>query len=215
MVSPWSSALPNNEMAGMSGMPVCPPRPSIEPKAKYSDSPRRWCPAAGNGRTAGVIAPSSQATTSVSSRPASSVSRGEAPSQPSQDGRLSARVVRDGRGVGAQAHEGGLAEAGQPAHAGQQHQAQRHQRVQADVVQQRDIERRQGMAAPAPAGPGRPGGRSGDSFFFLFDVMALERAPEQHGNDQGEHDDFLVGAGPERGESLDQAHQHRARGASG
>ena len=41
-----------------------------------------------------VIAPSSQATTSVSSRPASSVSQGEAPSQPSQDGRLSARVVR-------------------------------------------------------------------------------------------------------------------------
>ncbi|ETH82122.1 hypothetical protein L559_2967 [Bordetella pertussis STO1-CHOC-0017] len=44
------------------------------------------------------------------------------------------------RGVGAQAHEGRLAERGQAAHAGQQHQPQRHHGGQADVVELRDPE---------------------------------------------------------------------------
>ena len=37
-----------------------------------------------------------------------------------------------------------------------------------------------------------------------------QRAPEQHGNDQSEYDDFLVGARPKGGERLEQADHKRA-----
>ncbi|MNT16788.1 hypothetical protein D3C72_1519060 [compost metagenome] len=44
MLPPWLSDQPNRLMAGMSGMPVWPPRPSTEPKAKYSDRPHAMVP---------------------------------------------------------------------------------------------------------------------------------------------------------------------------
>ncbi len=96
--------------------------------------------------------------------------------QASRDGGqrlLHARVGGDpGRGVGAQADEGGLAEGGHAADPGQQHQAHGHHRIQADVVQQRDGERRQ-------KGPGQrqqrdedpcdvPGGHSSSSTWCVF-----------------------------------------------
>ena len=42
----------------------------------------------------------------------------------------------------------------------------------------------------------------------------LERTPQQHGDDQREHDHFLERAGPERRERLDQADQQRAGGGN-
>jgi hypothetical protein len=56
-----------------------------------------------------------------------------------------------GRGVGAQTDEGRLAERGQAADAGQQHQADGDDGVQADVVEQRDVEFGQ-HSGPPPAG---------------------------------------------------------------
>ncbi len=57
--------------------------------------------------------------------------------QPSRQG--CRRGQRRGR-IGAQTDESRLAEGGQPADAGQQHQTERHQRVEADVIEQRDVE---------------------------------------------------------------------------
>ncbi|KAG0944527.1 hypothetical protein G6F31_014576 [Rhizopus arrhizus] len=114
--------------------------------------------------------------------------------QPGQPGRQGVGAGGEQRrGVGAHAHEGGLSAAGQSAHPGQQHQAQRHQRIQADVVQQGHVERRQGQ---------RPQRQQRQEY--------EEDDAGQHGDDQREYDDFLVGAGPERREGFDQAHQDGA-----
>src|SRR3982751_715931 len=49
-----------------------------------------------------------------------------------------------------------------------------------------------------------------DTSFLLVVVAVLERAPEQHGNDQREDDDFLERARVERAEALEHADQQRA-----
>jgi len=89
-----------------------------------------------------------------------------------------------GGGVGSQADEGGLAEAGEPADAGEQHQAQGHEGVEGDVVEQAHLERTQherreddhgdeGREHPArgnasPAGERFGGGKRLSSFFLLL-----------------------------------------------
>ena len=144
-----------------------------------------------------VMEPRNKATPAVRASPMNTVTQGEA---------MRRRQPR--RGVGTEADEGRLAERGQAADAGKQHQPEGDQRVEPDVVEQGDVELGQH--------PGRSRqqhekqaecGTVSASFLFL-DVARRQRAPEQHRNDQGEHDHFLEGAGVEGGIGFEQADQH-------
>ena len=68
----------------------------------------------------------------------------------SEPRRGAGRRRQPGGGIGADADEGRLSEGGEAADPGQQHDPERDQRVDADVVEQRDGERRRRRTAPRP-----------------------------------------------------------------
>src|SRR3546814_4702946 len=47
---------------------------------------------------------------------------------------------------------------------------------------------------------------------LVVGVVRAERAPHQHGDDQGEYDDFLIRTGPERGKRLENANEQSSGG---
>ena len=104
-----------------------------------------------------------------------------------------------------------------PADAGEQHQAERDQRVEADVVGLRDPEvghrrERHQHEAEREDGAARGGRRvAAAPSLLLVGVAVLERAPQQHRDDDGEDDHLLEGAGPERAEALEHADERARR----
>ncbi|MPM85705.1 hypothetical protein SDC9_132786 [bioreactor metagenome] len=133
-----------------------------------------------------------------------------------EPGRDAVHRRQPGRGVGAEADKGRLAEGSQATDPGQQHEADGDDGIEADVVEQRDRKLRQQlrgngkdgnegekrrMATQRTGGTGFARRIAADHFvalfFFLLDMVSRQGAPQQYGDDQREDDDFLEGTGVE------------------
>ena len=139
-----------------------------------------------------------------------------------QPGRQFAGGGQPGGGVRPQTHKRRLTKTGQPAHPGKQHQAQRHQRRQANIIEQGDVKLRQQQrcqqqaqqkSAQHPARINPAGPRRGAAHLrrVFFNMVGGPRQPDQHRNNQGEHQHILEGTGPERRKRFQQAHHQRTR----
>ena len=144
--------------------------------------------------------------------------------QQSDPGRAAVHRRVPGRGIGADADEGGLTERREAADAGEQNEPERGKRIDADIVHQRDGEAAEERGRDRDEGDGEAQqdvgppahhaspSRSSSSISSSMPLARCQGLPDQDRNERAEDDHFLERAAPERRVALQQPDEDRADG---